>query len=95
MTEKENFNQNSTLILSRYKPFFPKSEPGSTDGEDGPTPQGKLTVRLVEITRLQCSGSIGNVRAAMAVDSHGWVRKITSYLSITCSQTLSSFITNI
>ncbi|CAH2100253.1 unnamed protein product [Euphydryas editha] len=57
----------------RYKPFFPKSEPGSTEGEDGPTPHGRLTVRLVEVTRLHWSGSIGSVRAALAVDSHGWV----------------------
>ncbi|XP_046973213.1 PDZ domain-containing protein 8 isoform X1 [Vanessa cardui] len=57
----------------RYKPFFPKSEPGSTDGEDGPTPHGRLTVRLVEVTRLHWSGSNGSVRAALAVDSHGWV----------------------
>ncbi|KAJ0180990.1 hypothetical protein K1T71_003075 [Dendrolimus kikuchii] len=57
----------------RYKPFFPKSEPGSAEGEDGPTPHGRLTVRLVEVTRLQWSGGIGAVRAALAVDSHGWV----------------------
>ncbi|CAK1599486.1 unnamed protein product [Parnassius mnemosyne] len=57
----------------RYKPFFPKSEPGSTEGEDGPTPQGRLTVRLVEVTRLHWSGGNGIVRAALAVDSHGWV----------------------
>ncbi|XP_060810385.1 PDZ domain-containing protein 8 [Amyelois transitella] len=57
----------------RYKPFFPKSEPGSAETEDGPTPQGRLTVRLVEVTRLQWSGGIGTVRAALAVDSHGWV----------------------
>ncbi|KAM3966500.1 PDZ domain containing 8 [Aphomia sociella] len=57
----------------RYKPFFPKSEPGSVDSEDGPIPQGRLTVRLVEITRLQWSGANGTVRAALAVDSHGWV----------------------
>ncbi|XP_072935165.1 PDZ domain-containing protein 8 isoform X2 [Epargyreus clarus] len=57
----------------RYKPFFPKSEPGSTDGEDGPTPHGRLTVRLVEVTRLHWSGGPGIVRAALAVDSHGWV----------------------
>ncbi|XP_014369658.2 PDZ domain-containing protein 8 isoform X2 [Papilio machaon] len=57
----------------RYKPFFPKSEPGSGDGEEGPTPQGRLTVRLVEVTRLQWPGGAGLVRAALAVDSHGWV----------------------
>ncbi|XP_059054169.1 PDZ domain-containing protein 8 isoform X2 [Achroia grisella] len=57
----------------RYKPFFPKSEPGSVEGEDGPTPQGRLTVRLMEVTRLQWSGANGTVRAALAVDSHGWV----------------------
>ncbi|XP_031769953.2 PDZ domain-containing protein 8 isoform X2 [Galleria mellonella] len=57
----------------RYKPFFPKSEPGSAEGDEGPTPQGRLTVRLVEITRLQWSGANGTVRAALAVDSHGWV----------------------
>ncbi|XP_061383034.1 PDZ domain-containing protein 8 [Danaus plexippus] len=57
----------------RYKPFFPKSEPGSADGEDGPTPHGRLTVRLVEVTRLHWTGNNGNVRAALAVDSHGWV----------------------
>ncbi|XP_028176966.1 PDZ domain-containing protein 8 [Ostrinia furnacalis] len=57
----------------RYKPFFPKSEPGSTEGEDGPTPNGRLTVRLVEVTRLQWPGQVGTVRAALAVDSHGWV----------------------
>ncbi|CAH0722308.1 unnamed protein product, partial [Brenthis ino] len=57
----------------RYKPFFPKSEPGSTDGEDGPTPHGRLTVRLVEVTRLHWAGGNGSVRAALAVDSHGWV----------------------
>ncbi|XP_013144732.1 PREDICTED: PDZ domain-containing protein 8 [Papilio polytes] len=57
----------------RYKPFFPKSEPGSGDGEEGPTPQGRLTVRLVEVTRLQWPGGTGLVRAALAVDSHGWV----------------------
>ncbi|XP_034824149.1 PDZ domain-containing protein 8 [Maniola hyperantus] len=57
----------------RYKPFFPKSEPGSTEGEDGPTPHGRLTVRLVEVTRLHWAGTNGTVRAALAVDSHGWV----------------------
>ncbi|XP_073967480.1 PDZ domain containing 8 isoform X3 [Choristoneura fumiferana] len=57
----------------RYKPFFPKSEPGSTEGEDGPTPHGRLTVRLVEVTRLQWPGGPGTLRAALAVDSHGWV----------------------
>ncbi|CAH0405790.1 unnamed protein product [Chilo suppressalis] len=57
----------------RYKPFFPKSEPGSGDGDDGPTPNGRLTVRLVEVTRLQWSGANCTVRAALAVDSHGWV----------------------
>ncbi|XP_075988143.1 PDZ domain containing 8 isoform X2 [Anticarsia gemmatalis] len=57
----------------RYKPFFPKSDPGSTEGEDGPTPHGKLTVRLMEVTRLQWSGGPATVRAALAVDSHGWV----------------------
>lgn len=60
----------------RYKPFFPKSEPGSTDVEDGPIPHGRLTVRLVEITRLQWSGGPGTVRAALAVDSHGWVNTL-------------------
>ncbi|XP_063373965.1 PDZ domain-containing protein 8 isoform X4 [Cydia amplana] len=57
----------------RYKPFFPKSEPGGAEGEDGPTPHGRLTVRLVEVTRLHWSGGAGTVRAALAVDSHGWV----------------------
>ncbi|XP_049885200.1 PDZ domain-containing protein 8 [Pectinophora gossypiella] len=57
----------------RYKPFFPKSEPGSAEGEEGPTPHGKLTVRLVEVTRLQWAGTSATVRAALAVDSHGWV----------------------
>ncbi|XP_041973909.1 PDZ domain-containing protein 8 isoform X2 [Aricia agestis] len=57
----------------RYKPFFPKSEPGSAEGEEGPTPHGKLTVRLVEVTRLQWGGGNGIVRAALAVDSHAWV----------------------
>ncbi|KAG6457059.1 hypothetical protein O3G_MSEX010102 [Manduca sexta] len=57
----------------RYKPFFPKSEPGSGEGEDGPTPHGRLTVRLVEVTRLQWLGGSGTVRAALAVDSHAWV----------------------
>ncbi|XP_045513611.1 PDZ domain-containing protein 8 isoform X2 [Pieris brassicae] len=57
----------------RYKPFFPKSEPGSTEGEDGPTPHGRLTVRLVEVSRLYWPGNIGIVRAALAVDSHAWV----------------------
>ncbi|XP_038209354.1 PDZ domain-containing protein 8 isoform X1 [Zerene cesonia] len=57
----------------RYKPFFPKSEPGSTEGEDGPTPHGRLTVRLVEVSRLYWSGNNGIVRAALAVDSHAWV----------------------
>ncbi|KAL4709784.1 hypothetical protein ACJJTC_001238 [Scirpophaga incertulas] len=57
----------------RYKPFFPKSEPGSGDGDDGPTPHGKLTVRLVEVTRLQWTGAVGTVRAALAIDSHAWV----------------------
>ncbi|XP_050674234.1 PDZ domain-containing protein 8 isoform X2 [Leptidea sinapis] len=57
----------------RYKPFFPKSEPGSGEGEDGPTPNGRLTVRLVEITRLYWSGSNAVIRAGMAVDSHAWV----------------------
>ncbi|CAB3257203.1 unnamed protein product [Arctia plantaginis] len=57
----------------RYKPFFPKSDPGSTEGEDGPTPNGRLTVRLLEVTRLQWSGGPVTVRAALAVDSHGWV----------------------
>ncbi|XP_026728665.1 PDZ domain-containing protein 8 isoform X2 [Trichoplusia ni] len=57
----------------RYKPFFPKSDPGSTEGDDGPTPHGRLTVRLMEVTRLQWSGGPASVRAALAVDSHGWV----------------------
>ncbi|CAH0600736.1 unnamed protein product [Chrysodeixis includens] len=57
----------------RYKPFFPKSDPGSTEGDDGPTPHGRLTVRLMEVTRLQWSGGPATVRAALAVDSHGWV----------------------
>ncbi|XP_048005636.1 PDZ domain-containing protein 8 isoform X1 [Leguminivora glycinivorella] len=57
----------------RYKPFFPKSEPGGAEGEEGPTPHGRLTVRLVEVTRLQWNGGAGTVRAALAVDSHGWV----------------------
>nr|XP_037871998.1 PDZ domain-containing protein 8 isoform X3 [Bombyx mori] len=57
----------------RYKPFFPKSEPGSGEADDGPTPQGRLTVRLVEVTRLQWAGANGTVRAALAVDSHAWV----------------------
>ncbi|KAJ2946604.1 hypothetical protein O0L34_g12660 [Tuta absoluta] len=57
----------------RYKPFFPKSEPGSADTDDGPTPHGKLTVRLVEVTRLQWAGGVCAVRASVAVDSHGWV----------------------
>ncbi|XP_028033490.1 PDZ domain-containing protein 8 isoform X1 [Bombyx mandarina] len=57
----------------RYKPFFPKSEPGSGEADDGPTPQGRLTVRLVEVTRLQWAGASGTVRAALAVDSHAWV----------------------
>ncbi|KAG7303969.1 hypothetical protein JYU34_010889 [Plutella xylostella] len=57
----------------RYKPFFPKSEPGSTDADDGPAPQGRLTVRLIEVTRLQVGAPHGTVRAALAVDSHGWV----------------------
>lgn len=63
----------SYIFIGRYKPFFPKSEPGSGDGEEGPTPQGRLTVRLVEVTRLQWPGGTGLVRAALAVDSHGWV----------------------
>lgn len=66
--------------LFRYKPFFPKSEPGSTEGEDGPTPHGRLTVRLVEVTRLHWSGSIGSVRAALAVDSHGWVTTLQQHI---------------
>ncbi|CAK1548194.1 unnamed protein product [Leptosia nina] len=57
----------------RYKPFFPKSDPGSTEGEDGPTPHGRLTVRLVEVSRLHWTGNNGVVRAALAVDSHAWV----------------------
>uniref|UniRef100_A0A2A4K7V1 PDZ domain-containing protein 8 n=1 Tax=Heliothis virescens TaxID=7102 RepID=A0A2A4K7V1_HELVI len=57
----------------RYKPFFPKSDPGSTEGDEGPCPHGRLTVRLMEVTRLQWSGGTASVRAALAVDSHGWV----------------------
>ncbi|XP_022825186.1 PDZ domain-containing protein 8 isoform X2 [Spodoptera litura] len=57
----------------RYKPFFPKSDPGSTEGDEGPCPHGRLTVRLMEVTRLQWSGGPATVRAALAVDSHGWV----------------------
>ncbi|XP_047036613.1 PDZ domain-containing protein 8 isoform X2 [Helicoverpa zea] len=57
----------------RYKPFFPKSDPGSTEGDEGPCPHGRLTVRLMEVTRLQWSGGTATVRAALAVDSHGWV----------------------
>ncbi|KAJ8734228.1 hypothetical protein PYW07_014779 [Mythimna separata] len=57
----------------RYKPFFPKSDPGSTEGDEGPCPHGRLTVRLMEVTRLQWSGGAATVRAALAVDSHGWV----------------------
>jgi hypothetical protein len=54
----------------RYKPFFPKSEPGEELEEVTACPPGTLQVTIIEVTRLMADLVEGDIYCSLAVGEH-------------------------
>ncbi|PNF14527.1 hypothetical protein B7P43_G15458 [Cryptotermes secundus] len=65
----------------RYKPFFPKSEPGEELEEATACPPGTLQVTVIEVTRLMADLVEGDIYCSLAVDSTAWVEMVQSETS--------------
>ncbi|XP_021925331.1 PDZ domain-containing protein 8 isoform X2 [Zootermopsis nevadensis] len=65
----------------RYKPFFPKSEPGEEVEEATACPPGNLQVTVIEVTRLMADLVVGDIYCSLAADSTAWVEMVQSETS--------------
>ncbi|XP_069677414.1 PDZ domain-containing protein 8 isoform X2 [Periplaneta americana] len=65
----------------RYKPFFPKSEPGEEVEEATACSPGALQVTVIEVTRLMGNLIEGDIYCSLAVDSTAWVEMVQSETS--------------